>query len=697
MSIGTVNSVWVTAAGERERPVVRVRRTAVTFDGVGAARIGGIPRFAPLVTDFADLTRDIEPVILGGRIWWPADLVAAVIDCLIEVGEPAAGPVAAYPACYSVRQGGMLRHALDRIGAVDVLLMPEPVAAVEWLDAEYGVSENGLTLVYDLGGNCLDVAVVRTEADRDERGVLGRAVRSYEFGGRTLGAILARYARSLSPGTSSPVSKVIPACDTSRLRAWHVRNSLRAVRNCVHAAGLTMPDIDRVLVVGGAARPVEVERVLADLGRPVVVPPDPAHVVAVGAALASARLADAAGSAGRYARGAAVLSSAAVASALAMSAATMVGGGGVGTDGTTLEFGPALAEPANRAHDHPVDLRLSEGSDLTTEVSAGADALVSFTGFGPYTPAAQGLSPASAPDAQVPASIESHGPGTHCDPVGPGRQTYSDPAHFVNPLPFYPVPDSTLARPTVGAIPKISLPPSYPPGDLHNSPGSRDTGTSLAGTGTARTPGDDNSLSHPNPSSSTAGAGTQSNGTSSGASPSDSTPSHPAPVGSSPHGTPLPGNSSPSVDMHTGTGESTTGGGSDTATDHTPSDSTDPPRDGSASGDHNPADDHSTSGASSPAHTSNSDGNAPSHTSTSDGNAPAHTPTSDGSSPSHSSPPGGSSPSRSSPSGGNPPSYSSPNGGNPPSHNTFGGSLPSSGAHAFSGGFSGGSHIAGQR
>lgn len=668
MSIGTVNSVWVTAAGERERPVVRVRRTAVTFDSVGGARIGGIPRFAPLVTDFADLTRDVEPVTLGGRIWWPADLVAAVIDCLIEAGASAVGPVATYPGCYSVRQGGMLRHALDRIGAVDVLLMPEPVAAVEWLDAEYGVSENGLTLVYDLGGNCLDVAVVRTEADRDERGVLGRAVRSHEFGGRTLGAILARYARSLSPGASSPVSKVIPACDTSRLRAWHVRNSLRAVRNCVHAAGLTLPDIDRVLVVGGAARPAEVAGVLADLGRPVVVPPDPAHVVAVGAAIASARLADAAGNAGRYARGAAVLSSAAVASALAMSAATMVGGGGVGTDGTTLEFAPALAEPANRVHDHPVELRLSDGSDLTTEVSAGADALVSFTGFGPHIPASQSLSSPSAPGVRVPATIESHGPGTHCDPVGPGRKTYSDPAHFVNPLPFYPVPNSTLASPTIGAIPKISLPPSYPsanpPGDQHNSPGSHGTGTVLAGTGTARTPGDDNSLSHPIPSSSTADTRIGSNGTSSGASSSDSTPGHTAPAGGSPHGAPLPGNSSSSGDMHTGTGESAPGDGSDsadTATDHTPSDSADLPRDGSASSDHN---DHSVSG---------------------------------GSSPSSNSPSGGSLPSHSSPSGGNAPSTSSPSGGNPPSHNspTLGGDLPSSGAHAFSGGFSGGSHIGG--
>ena len=293
LSIGTVNSVWAATAGDRERPVVRVRRTAVTFDSAGGARVGGLPRFAPVVTDFADLTREVEPVVLGGRNWTSADLVAAVASCLVTAAEPESEPVITYPACYSERKIAALRHALDWTDAPEALLMPEPVAAVEWLDAEYGVSENGLTLVYDLGGTSLDVAVVRTEADREERGVLGRAVRSHDYGGRPLGAILARYARALSPGVPAPVSKVVPATDTTRLRTWNARNSLRLVRRCVHATGLSLRDIDRVLLVGGAARPVEVARVLDELSLPVVMSPDPAHTVALGAALASARLADA--------------------------------------------------------------------------------------------------------------------------------------------------------------------------------------------------------------------------------------------------------------------------------------------------------------------------------------------------------------------------------------------------------------------
>lgn len=326
MSIGTVNSVWATTAGERNRPAVRVRRTAVTFDSAGGPQIGGIPRFAPVVTDFADLTADPDPVVISGRIWSPADLIAAVVNGLIESHAPEAPAVSTYPACYSDKMVTRIRRALDWSGAADVTLMPEPVAAVEWLDEEYGLSENGLTLVYDLGGNSLDLAVVRTESDVEERGILGRAERSYDFGGRPLGALLAKYARSIAPGATQPVSAVVPASDTNRLRSWHIRNSLRLVRSVVHRAGLHMEEIDRVLLIGGAARPPEVARVLADLGRPVVMSPDPAHTVAVGASIAAFRSVDTGSAIGRYAPRAAVISGAAVASALAMSAATVLGG-----------------------------------------------------------------------------------------------------------------------------------------------------------------------------------------------------------------------------------------------------------------------------------------------------------------------------------------------------------------------------------
>lgn len=489
MSIGTVNSVWA-AVGDRDQPAVRVRRTAVTFDSAGGARMGTLPRFAPVVTDFADLTRYTEPVVLNGRIWTQADLVAAVIACLLAIDEPAAGPVAAYPAVYSDRRLSPLRHALERAGAADVTLMPEAVAAVEWLDAEYGVSENGLTLVYDLGGNTLDVAVVRTEGDRDKRGVLGKPMRSHEYGGRPLGTVLARYARALAPGAPPPVSQVVPLDDTTRLRTWTVRNSLRLVRKCVYAAGLTLRDIDRVLLVGGAARPPEVARVLSELGRPLVMSQDPAHTVAVGAALAAARMADPGVHLGRYARGAAVVSSAAVASAVAMSAASMLGSGPLGTDGPALEFAPALAgPPRNEFRDTRVldgidpDVTWSAGADgygsalptgFVPALSAGADGLLSMTAaLRSNASAAQAM---SGPYAATTAERAARGRGTHCVAADrPVATTYANPARFTNPLPF-----STPTTGPVSSIPSVSL-PGYPVGSPPAPPNPGAPSTHLPG------------------------------------------------------------------------------------------------------------------------------------------------------------------------------------------------------------------------
>ncbi|WP_051042194.1 Hsp70 family protein [Nocardia cerradoensis] len=488
MSIGTVNSVWAATAGDRDRPAVRVRRTAVTVDRSGAVRVGGMPRFAPVATDFADLTQAREPVSLGGRIRSSADLVAAAATSLIDASDPEAGPVLTYPACYTDRQVAALQYALHRRGAFDVILMPEPVAAVEWLDDEYGVTASSSTLVYDLGANSLDVAVVRTEAEWNQRGVLGSALRSDAFGGRPLGAVLARYARTLAPDVPAPVSKVVPAEDTRRLRTWHVRNSLGVVRDCLKSARVTIDDVDRVLLVGGAARPVEVAEVLAELGPPVIVPPDPAHTVATGAAIASARFATSNSNVGRYARGAAVVSSAAVVSALAMSAATMIGGGPVGTDGPVMEFAPALAGPAEALREQVGELPQTPGFGAGfAALAARADTLMgtSLSGLRGYAGAAHDFS-RSMTD-RVENALHDYGAVTPCVP--PRARTYSDPARFTNPMPF--VNSGAAALLAAGAAAR-DLPGAGHPGQ----PGSGDQGTPPGG---GSTPGDSSKPGNPAP------------------------------------------------------------------------------------------------------------------------------------------------------------------------------------------------------
>ncbi|MBF4996276.1 Hsp70 family protein [Nocardia sp. BSTN01] len=488
MSIGTVNSVWAATAGDRDRPAVRVRRTVVTVDRSGAVRVGGVPRFAPVVTDFADLTRTREPVTLGGRIRSSADLVAAVATCLIDASDPEAGPVLTYPACYTDRQIASLQYALHGCGAFDVILMPEPVAAVEWLDDEYGVSTSSSTLVYDLGANSLDVAVVRTEAEWNQRGVLGSALRSDVYGGRPLGAVLARYARTLAPDVPAPVSKVVPAEDTRRLRTWHVRNSLRVVRDCLKSARVSIDDIDRVLLVGGAARPVEVAEVLAELGPPVIVPPDPAHTVATGAAIASARFAVSNSTVGRYARGAAVVSSAAVVSALAMSAATMIGGGPLGTDGPIMEFAPALAGPADALREQVGELPQTPGFGAGfAALAARADTLMgtSLSGLRGYAGAAHDFSRTMTD--RVENALRDYGAVTPCVP--PRARTYSDPARFTNPMPF--VNSGAAALLAAGAAAR-NLPGAGHPGQ----PESGDQGTPPGG---GSTYGDSSKSGNPAP------------------------------------------------------------------------------------------------------------------------------------------------------------------------------------------------------
>ncbi|WP_433591274.1 Hsp70 family protein [Nocardia sp. CA-145437] len=548
---------------------MRVRRTAVTFDSAGGPQIGGIPRFAPVVTDFADLTADPDPVVIGGRIWSPADLIAAVVNGLIESHAPEAPAVTTYPACYSDKLVTRIRRALDWSGAADVTLMPEPVAAVEWLDEEYGLSENGITLVYDLGGNSLDLAVVRTESEVEERGILGRAERSYDFGGRPLGALLAKYARSIAPGATEPVSAVVPASDTNRLRSWHIRNSLRLVRSVVHRAGLHMEEIDRVLLIGGAARPPEVARVLSDLGRPVVMSPDPAHTAAVGAAIAAFRSVDTGSAIGRYAPRAAVISGAAVASALAMSAATVLGGPVAGPPG--LQAAPEPTDP-------PAGASAPGGGDVMVLDDAAAPA-----GTRSHAVATVAAVRSYAPQAPTVTStwyngrpVDTTGGGSHCETraltLTNPAVTYANPAQFTNPLPFQnPVLAGWTVGGYVGQTPKVSI-PGAPSGTL---PGTTQPGTTQPGTtqpGTTQPGTTQPGTGQPGttqPGGTQPGAGQPGNGQPGASDPGAGQPGSGQPGGTTPGGatggngggTGTPGASTPGGTDGTTTGGTTSGGG----------------------------------------------------------------------------------------------------------------------------------------
>ncbi|WP_433680060.1 Hsp70 family protein [Nocardia sp. CA-119907] len=310
LSIGTVNTVSALAEegsakappGRRsaaERSPAITRRTTLTFDSTGMARVGMMPRHGRAIAEFADLGQpDTMRARVGHRALTAADLIAVVAECLITDARRDRRAVDAevtltHPAGYSAGQVGELRAALDAIGLRQVALVAEPVAAATWFEVERGPLMPGLALVYDLGGANLDITLVRVGPGCPRNPIVGVPIRSSEFGGRAFGALVA--ARAGSGAAVASVSSAVTGSTADELRTIHIRSSLKLVYRCLRMADVTMADVDCVLVVGGAARPVEVSQVLAcELARPVITAPDPERTIADGAAIMARRAAAAA-------------------------------------------------------------------------------------------------------------------------------------------------------------------------------------------------------------------------------------------------------------------------------------------------------------------------------------------------------------------------------------------------------------------
>ncbi|NEW59126.1 Hsp70 family protein [Nocardia cyriacigeorgica] len=478
-SIGTVNSVSAVATAEQSRPSVRTRRTTAAFDGTNCLRVGSIPEFAVAATDFADLARDPDSVTIGGRIWSPANMIAAVVHSLLASAEPCAGVATTYPAAYSNKQVSLLRQALDLSGIGHVELVPEPVAAAEWLEREQGPLPSEFVLVYDLGGNSLDITVVRVGPDWRDHPMVGKPVRCYDFGGRPLGAMIARYAggkmsASAAPGTVAMTSFV----DTDSLRVEQIRDSLEVVRAAVRSAGIAMSDIGRILVIGGAARPPEVARTLAELGRPIVMSADPGQTVAAGAAYLAARTAMPAAPGASFHPP--VFSGAAIFSAIAMSAATMFGGGAVDTQlSPVLDRFPRLDLPNDALLvELDVDGALIGNVGAVGHAAAGMARAVAgvptrLTGYAAMvSPSAYGQP--QVPRPQGPTMAESRG-DTHSDTREWRHRsdelsgTYADPARFRNPMPFSQ-PNTSVRPPSSPVEGAPSVPGGAPGADDGTNP-----------------------------------------------------------------------------------------------------------------------------------------------------------------------------------------------------------------------------------
>ncbi|MEU5759406.1 Hsp70 family protein [Nocardia sp. NPDC047648] len=351
ITVGASNSVAVAATEEgddglgpsgggylRSHPsVLRLSEDMAPTLGAGARSTG---RHSSDILLEGFLARVGDPVgILAedGSSYSAPDLVATAIGCLVdeiaaETGRSGAqATVACHPAWWSRHTVDIQRDALERAGLGEVTLVPEPTAAIRWLDAAHGWADDGAVIVFDLGATGSTVSVVRTG---EHASLLGTPLRNTDVAGAEFDLLTMRYVlanavlaadfdpfdpvverelsalrercrkakEELSINTATVVPVRLDPADphgTVRLVRGELEDLLRGplssamdlIRDAVHRAGLDIGDVGRVLLTGGGgAIPLVAELVSTEFGLPVVAAPDPEHTTARGAALLAADL-----------------------------------------------------------------------------------------------------------------------------------------------------------------------------------------------------------------------------------------------------------------------------------------------------------------------------------------------------------------------------------------------------------------------
>ncbi|MFC7449759.1 hypothetical protein [Rhodococcus daqingensis] len=228
--------------------------------GIGLT-IGTTDAVAATRTDDAAPGRTVRRAAFAGEV-----PVGAAVRCLLDevrTSDPAvrtAGVVLTYPAVSTEHTVVALREALDADGFVDVELVAEPTAAVAWLAADRGTLDDGLVLVYHLGGSSLDICLVAVGPHCGHHPIVGRPLRSTQF-------------ETQPTGQSSA--------------------SVDLIRDCLQVAGAVPADLQYVLLTGGAAEiPLAGGLIAEELNVRVICGPDPAATAARGAAILASRFSE---------------------------------------------------------------------------------------------------------------------------------------------------------------------------------------------------------------------------------------------------------------------------------------------------------------------------------------------------------------------------------------------------------------------
>ncbi len=284
-----------------------------------------------MAREFKRRVGDPTPLLLGGSPVSAELLMARVVEWVAaQVAATEGGPPASlavtHPANWGEFKLDLLRQALRHVGVPVDHLVPEPVAAATSYATQRDLAPGTVVAVYDLGGGTFDAAVVRSEA----RGfaIVGRPDGIERLGGIDFDHAVFRHVLDalgldagtlddLDAGTATGLAQLREECVDAKEalssetdvtipvllpgRHTEVRltrtefeamirpaldETLVALRRAIASAGVAVPDVSRVLLVGGSSRiPLVGQLVTAALDRPVAVDARPKDAIALGAAL----------------------------------------------------------------------------------------------------------------------------------------------------------------------------------------------------------------------------------------------------------------------------------------------------------------------------------------------------------------------------------------------------------------------------
>jgi YVTN family beta-propeller protein len=304
-------------------------------DGTLLVGVASGPAEAPIGRDFKRRLGDPTPLVLGGQPHSAVSLLAATLKSVLETVTTAEGAapdrvVLTYPAVWGPYRHEQFAEVPRRAGLETVTVMTEPEAAATHYATRQQLSDGDVVAVYDLGGGTFDTTVTRVTSsgmeilgvpegvewvggvDFDEA-VLAHVDQAVGGALSTLdprdpisaGAlqrireecIRAKEALSVQESTVIPVLIRGRRTDVPLTRAEFevmirtpLESTLAALHRTLASAGVGPAELAGVLLVGGSSRIPLVSRMLSqELGRPVLVDPDPQHCVALGAAAIAER------------------------------------------------------------------------------------------------------------------------------------------------------------------------------------------------------------------------------------------------------------------------------------------------------------------------------------------------------------------------------------------------------------------------